>query len=77
LLSSLGHLLKSSSAALGLTKLKESCRKIQYYGQKKDDTGTIDEPDDTKCLSKIKETVVAVRREYAEAEKILKSFFAR
>jgi len=28
LLSSLGHLLKGSSAALGLTKVTESCRKI-------------------------------------------------
>ena len=37
LLSLLGHLFKGS-AALGLTKVRDSCRKIQHYGQKKDET---------------------------------------
>lgn len=74
-LSSLGHFLKGSSATLGLTKVKDSCEKIQHYGQRKDETGTEDEPDEAKCLSRIKETLVAVREEYAEVEKVLRKFY--
>jgi len=75
-LSSLGHFLKGSSATLGLTKVKDSCEKLQHYGQKKDAAGTTDEPDEEKCLERIKETLVAVKEEYAEVEKVLKRFYA-
>jgi len=75
-LSSLGHFLKGSSATLGLTKVKDSCEKIQHYGQKKDEAGTADEPDEEKCLARIKDTLVAVKEEYAEVEKVLKKFYA-
>jgi len=75
-LSSLGHFLKGSSATLGLTKVKDSCEKIQHYGQKKDDEGTEDEPDEDKCLERIKDTLVTVKEEYAEVEKVLKKFYA-
>lgn len=75
-LSALGHFLKGSSATLGLTKVKDSCEKIQHYGQKKDEDGTKDEPDEEKCLARIKETLVAVKEEYAEVEKILRKFYA-
>jgi len=74
-LSSLGHFLKGSSATLGLTKVKDSCEKIQHYGQKKDEEGTTDEPDEAVCLERIKETLVAVKEEYAEVEKVLKKFY--
>jgi osomolarity two-component system phosphorelay intermediate protein YPD1 len=74
-LSSLGHFLKGSSATLGLTKVKDSCEKIQHYGQQKDEAGTEDEPDEAKCLAQIKETLVAVKEEYAEVEKVLKRFY--
>jgi len=75
-LSSLGHFLKGSSATLGLTKVKDSCEKIQHYGQQKDEAGTEDEPDKKKCLSLIKDTLVTVKEEYAEVEKVLKKFYA-
>lgn len=74
--SSLGHFLKGSSATLGLTKVKDSCEKLQHYGQKKDAEGTTDEPDEEKCLKLIKETLEAVKEEYAEVEKVLKKFYA-
>lgn len=74
-LSQLGHFLKGSSATLGLTKVKDSCEKIQHYGQKKDDSGTADEPDEAKCLEKIKATLVTVKEEYAEVERVLKRFY--
>jgi len=75
-LSSLGHFLKGSSATLGLTKVKDSCEKIQHYGQKKDEAGTTDVDDEEVCLEQIKETLVAVKEEYAEVEKVLKKFYA-
>ena len=74
-LSSLGHFLKGSSATLGLVKIKDYCEKIQHYGQKKDEEGTADEPDEAKCLERIKGTLVAVKEEYAEVEKVLKKFY--
>lgn len=75
-LSQLGHFLKGSSATLGLTKVKDSCEKIQHYGQMKDEEGTADEPDKELCLSRIKETLVKVKEEYEEVEKVLKKFYA-
>jgi osomolarity two-component system, phosphorelay intermediate protein YPD1 len=73
-LSSLGHFLKGSSATLGLTKVKDSCAKIQHFGQMKDETGTADEPNEATCLDRIKETLKDVKEEYAEVEKVLKNF---
>jgi len=74
-LSSLGHFLKGSSATLGLTKVKDSCEKIQHYGAQKDEAGTEDEPDEKKCLDRIKETLVAVKEEYIDVEKVLRKFY--
>ena len=68
--------MKGSSATLGLTKVKDSCEKIQHYGQLKDEAGTTDEPDEDLCLSRIKETLVLVKEEYEEVEKVLKKFYA-
>lgn len=59
-----------------MTKVKDSCEKIQHYGQKKDEEGTADEPDEDKCLERIKDTLVAVKEEYEEVEKVLKKFYA-
>lgn len=74
-LSAEGHFLKGSSATLGLNKVKDSCEKIQHYGQHKDETGTNDEPDDAKCLGRIKKTLDVVKVEYAEVEKVLRRFY--
>jgi len=38
-LSETGHFLKSSSAVLGIRKVKDSCEKIQHYGSLKDLNG--------------------------------------
>lgn len=73
-LSKLGHFLKGSSATLGLTKIKDSCEKIQRYGKMEKENG--DPLDDEKlCLETITKTLETVKKEYAEAEKILKEFF--
>ncbi|KAI6250468.1 Multistep phosphorelay regulator 1 [Erysiphe necator] len=74
-LSSLGHFLKGSSATLGLTKVKNSCEKIQHFGQKKDQEGIADEDDEDKCLKRIEETFQTLKKDYVEAVNILKTFF--
>ncbi|KAI0426306.1 histidine-phosphotransfer domain, HPT domain-containing protein [Xylaria sp. FL1042] len=70
----LGHFLKGSSATVGLTKVKDSCEKIQRYGKRENVDGTA-ENDEELCLSRIKSTLSTVKSEYADAEKILKNFF--
>ncbi|KAI1317221.1 hypothetical protein EDD11_008813 [Mortierella claussenii] len=73
-LSRLGHFLKGSSAALGLTKVKESCEKLQHYGNRKDAHGvnTITN-DETESL--IRALLVQMRTEYDEAENYLRVFY--
>jgi len=70
----LGHFLKGSSATVGLTKVKDSCEKIQRYGKRENVDGT-PEPDAELCLSRIKSTLAILKSEYAEAEKALKNFY--
>ncbi|KAF1826279.1 histidine-phosphotransfer domain, HPT domain-containing protein [Dissoconium aciculare CBS 342.82] len=74
-LSALGHYLKGSSATLGLTKVKDSCEKIQHLGARKDETGNTDEPDDEKTLKKIKTIIAQAKEEFEAAEKLLRRFF--
>lgn len=74
-LSSLGHFLKGSSATLGLTKVKDSCEKIQHFGVKKDEDGTHDIPDEGACLEKIKKTLDVMKEDYRQAEKYLLKFY--
>jgi len=74
-LSALGHFLKGSSATLGLTKVKDSCEKIQHFGAHKDETGTRDEPDDDVCLQRCRETIERAKQEFQEVEKVLRKFY--
>lgn len=75
-LSALGHFLKGSSATLGLTKVKDSCEKIQHFGAKKDETGTKDEPDDNVSLKRLGTTIEQAKQEFADIEKVLKKFYS-
>lgn len=74
-LSQLGHFLKGSSATLGLTKIKEACEKIQHYGAGKDESGTVEEPDESVSLDRIKRALVDVKEDYNEIVKLLKQFY--
>jgi len=74
-LSALGHFLKGSSATLGLTKVKDSCEKIQNFGAHKDETGTTAEPDDEKSLKLCKATIEQAKTEFKEVEAALKRFY--
>jgi osomolarity two-component system phosphorelay intermediate protein YPD1 len=73
-LSSLGHFLKGSSAAVGLIKLKGSCEKIQNYGNKLDETGnhSISEED---ALARIADVLLVTKKDFRDAEIWLKRFY--
>ncbi|KAG0312705.1 hypothetical protein BGZ97_010941 [Linnemannia gamsii] len=73
-LSRLGHFLKGSSAALGLTKVKESCEKLQHYGNRKDAAG-VNNITNEEAETLISALLVQMRREYNEAESYLKVFY--
>jgi len=73
-LSELGHFLKGSSATLGLTKVKDSCEKIQNYGSLKDETGLKDIGEDESC-TKLATTIKQAKLEFTEVKEILKKFY--
>ncbi|KAH9917954.1 signal transduction histidine kinase [Fomitopsis serialis] len=73
-LSSLGHFLKGSSAALGVARVQASCERIQHYGQLRDeDTGT--DLTDVTALGKIEPLLGRVKKEYIVAESWLKKWY--
>lgn len=74
-LSALGHFLKGSSATLGLTKVKDSCEKIQHFGAHKDESGSKEVKDDKKCLDNCKTTIEQAKKEFKEVEIALRKFY--
>lgn len=74
-LSSLGHFLKGSSATLGFTKVKDECEKIQHYGHMKDETGTIDEPDEAKCLKNTEQSITVAKRAFNTVQKLMTKYY--
>ncbi|KAH7075357.1 signal transduction histidine kinase [Paraphoma chrysanthemicola] len=73
-LSELGHFLKGSSATLGLTKVKDSCEKIQHYGSLKDDAGTKDITE-KEAQDKLKTIIAQAKEEFTEVKGVLKEFY--
>jgi osomolarity two-component system phosphorelay intermediate protein YPD1 len=71
-LSSLGHFLKGSSAALGVSKVQLSCEHIQHYGQRKEGIATLTEAE---AIVKITKSLACAREEYEEAKRWLESFY--
>ena len=74
-LSSQGHFLKGSSATLGITKVKDSCEKIQHLGARKDESGNPSNESDAYFLAKIEQIIKQVRVDYKQAEVVLKKFY--
>lgn len=58
-----------------MKKVKDHCEKIQHYGAGKDETGTVDEPDEEKSLQNIKETLAEVKKDYKEVAQFLRSYY--
>jgi len=73
-LSTLGHFLKGSSAALGVWKVQASCEKIQHYGQLRDEEEGVDLTDEA-ALGKIQPLLGQVKVEYRAAEKWLRRWY--
>lgn len=75
-LSSLGHFLKGSSAALGLTKIKNSCEKIQHLGSRRDETGTSEIiEDEDYLLNKIRSILEVLHADYEQIREYFGEFF--
>lgn len=74
-LSSLGHFLKGSSAALGIIKVQNSCEKMQHYGNLRDEeVGAALSEDE--ALKRIKSLLVDCKRDYAVASRYLRQLYA-
>ncbi|KAH9177793.1 histidine-phosphotransfer domain HPT domain-containing protein [Lactarius sanguifluus] len=71
-LSSLGHFLKGSSAALGVFKVQSSCEDIQHYGQLREGNKVIEKDD---AIAKISTTLERAREEYQTAKSSLEQFY--
>ena len=73
-LSTLGHFLKGSSAAVGVIKVRDSCEYMQHYGKKADKDG-ITELTEEVALEKLTNTLKEVKTDYKEAEVALRKFY--
>lgn len=74
-LSSLGHFLKGSSAALGLSRVQHSCEQIQHLGQRRDEERDV-HLTAAEALARLEIMVKRVQVQYIDAELWLKEFFA-
>jgi osomolarity two-component system phosphorelay intermediate protein YPD1 len=66
-LSSLGHFLKGSSAALGIIKVQASCEKMQHYGNLRDEEVGVD-LNEEEALKRIKGLLKDCKRDYQVAK---------
>jgi len=73
-LSTLGHFLKGSSAAVGVIKVRDSCENMQHYGKSRDKDGVTELTQD-EALKRVVETLESVKADYKEAEAALRGFF--
>ena len=73
-LSSLGHFLKGSSAALGVSAVQATCEHIQHYGALRDEANGTDLTEEA-ALAKIAPLLKRVKREYAIAERWLQNWY--
>ena len=74
-LSNLGHFLKGSSAALGVSKVQATCEKIQHYGKLWDEEAGLSLSED-EALAKIEPLLKSGKEEFLAAERWLKKWYA-
>ncbi|KAH9924604.1 histidine-phosphotransfer domain HPT domain-containing protein [Epithele typhae] len=75
-LSALGHFLKGSSAALGVSAVQATCEDIQHYGALRDEINNMDLTD-KEALAKIEPLLKRVKKEYAVAERWLQNWYKK
>lgn len=73
-LSSLGHFLKGSSAALGIIKVQASCEKMQHYGNRRDEEAGVDLNAD-EALERIKGLLSSCKKDYEVAQAWMKKLY--
>jgi hypothetical protein len=73
-LSSKGHFLKGSSAALGVKKVQESCEHIQHYGNKRDEVKGVDLTE-AQALRRIALIMPRLAQDYESAKVWLKQYY--
>ena len=73
-LSDLGHFLKGSSAALGISRVQKSCERMQHYGKKWDEEAGVALTEES-AMAKIEPLLEKVKAEYDEAEVWLKGWY--
>ena len=73
-LSSLGHFLKGSSAALGIIKVQDSCEKMQHYGLLRDEEAG-EALGEKEALDRIKSLLVDCKKDYAVARAWMKKLY--
>ncbi|TPX31330.1 hypothetical protein SeMB42_g07774 [Synchytrium endobioticum] len=73
-ISRLGHFLKGSSAQIGLSRLRDTCEKIQNVGRlhKEDGNGLIKASD---AIASLETLISLAKQEYLRAEVILRQTF--
>ncbi|KAF8746533.1 Histidine-phosphotransfer HPT protein, partial [Rhizoctonia solani] len=74
-LSSKGHFLKGSSAALGVKKVQESCEHIQHYGHKRDEIKGVDLTE-TQALRRIELLMPRLEKDYESAKAWLINYYS-
>ncbi|PIA18918.1 histidine-phosphotransfer domain, HPT domain-containing protein [Coemansia reversa NRRL 1564] len=73
-LSSLGHFLKGSSATIGVKKVMECCKHIQFLGKLQNINGK-DSMDEEQALKLITQELQAGKKEYVNARDFLGFFY--
>jgi osomolarity two-component system phosphorelay intermediate protein YPD1 len=58
-----------------MTKVKDSCEKIQHFGAHTRADGSKDVEDDDECLDNLKKIIKQAKQEFAEVEKRLRQFY--
>lgn len=73
----MGHFLRGSAATLGLTRIKDSCERIWYLGQGKDEKGEGEGPGEEIAVRCCAEFLVQIKVDYEEASRALRKFYER
>ncbi|CAE6522808.1 unnamed protein product [Rhizoctonia solani] len=75
-LSSKGHFLKGSSAALGIKKVQDWCEHIQHYGNKRDEVKGVDLTE-TQALRRIELIMPRLEQDYESAKAWLHDYYTK
>lgn len=73
-LGELAHFLKGSSGQVGVSKVKDECNRMQYYGKLRDEEKKVDLKEE-QALEMITASLKIAKKDYEEAEGLLNEYF--